>query len=166
MKEIIRNRARCKICGDVVESMYRHDFRACCCGNLHVDGGRDYIRRTHREGVDSYEELSEIAEYKWDDGFVFSDGHAWFMGVDLLHCARTDTGETVTLSIELPYVKAPVPVDCRIYSIDARLFTSDPPVKHIYIATHEFKYSAILFQDEDTFLPLFRHMKDRERVTA
>jgi hypothetical protein len=29
----------CKLCGVIVESKARHDFRSCSCGNLSVDGG-------------------------------------------------------------------------------------------------------------------------------
>ena len=58
---IIRNRAKCLICGDVIESTYTHDFKWCSCGNLAVDGGHEYIRRCFKER-DRYEELSEVAE--------------------------------------------------------------------------------------------------------
>lgn len=56
---IIRNVAKCKICGDVMESTYRHDFRTCRCGNLSVDGGHDYLKRCFRNGEDSFVDLSE-----------------------------------------------------------------------------------------------------------
>ena len=39
-----RNRARCKKCGDIIESKYRHDFVTCTCGTISVDGGDDYFR--------------------------------------------------------------------------------------------------------------------------
>jgi hypothetical protein len=39
-----RNMARCKKCGDVIESKYRHDFVWCKCKSIFVDGGRDYWR--------------------------------------------------------------------------------------------------------------------------
>lgn len=55
---IIRNAAKCLLCGEVIESKYRHDYRACSCGNLHVDGGMDYIRRVCRGGRDSVEEMN------------------------------------------------------------------------------------------------------------
>lgn len=42
---IIRNAARCDRCGDVIESIHRHDFKTCSCGNVSVDGGHDYLRR-------------------------------------------------------------------------------------------------------------------------
>lgn len=45
------NKARCKNCGSVIESKYRHDWVACKCfrdipntRGFFLDGGRDYIR--------------------------------------------------------------------------------------------------------------------------
>lgn len=52
MTRIIRNSARCKACGDEIESKHRHDFRSCKCGAIFVDGGRDYLR---------------CGAYDWDD---------------------------------------------------------------------------------------------------
>ena len=37
---------RCKLCGDIIESKYRHDFQECSCKKTFVDGGDDYIRTT------------------------------------------------------------------------------------------------------------------------
>lgn len=51
------NKAKCRECGDVVESKHRHDFRHCSCGAIAVDGGREYIRRVG--WPDKIEELSE-----------------------------------------------------------------------------------------------------------
>lgn len=49
---IIRNAIRCNICGDVIESTYRHDYVECRCGAFAVDGGHDYLRRClRRRGV-------------------------------------------------------------------------------------------------------------------
>jgi hypothetical protein len=39
------NRARCKKCGTVIESMHVHDFVRCRCKLIAVDGGYDYRRR-------------------------------------------------------------------------------------------------------------------------
>lgn len=39
------NRARCRKCGDVIVSRFRHDFVMCECGSIAVDGGNDYMRR-------------------------------------------------------------------------------------------------------------------------
>jgi hypothetical protein len=56
---ILRNRARCTLCGDVVESRHRHDFRSCGCGAVAVDGGRAYLRRCGEPA--NLEEMSEFA---------------------------------------------------------------------------------------------------------
>lgn len=42
---IISNRAQCRLCGDIIESLHRHDFKWCGCGEIYVDGGRAYLRR-------------------------------------------------------------------------------------------------------------------------
>jgi hypothetical protein len=36
-------RVRCKKCGDVVQSMYRHDFKWCKGEHFFVDGGSAYL---------------------------------------------------------------------------------------------------------------------------
>lgn len=43
--KIIRNSARCHGCGDEIVSTHRHDFVACSCGALFVDGGKSCLRR-------------------------------------------------------------------------------------------------------------------------
>ena len=43
MKNIIENKAKCLKCGDIIESIDRHDYVQCSCGNISVDGGKDYI---------------------------------------------------------------------------------------------------------------------------
>lgn len=60
MKKIIRNRIRCKHCGDVIESKSVHDYVACSCGECAVDGGLEYLRRTG--GFEDFEELSEFED--------------------------------------------------------------------------------------------------------
>jgi hypothetical protein len=41
---IIRNSAKCALCGDEIESKFRWDFVSCSCGEIFVDGGHDYLR--------------------------------------------------------------------------------------------------------------------------
>lgn len=36
----MRNRAKCKLCGSVVESFLREDYVICKCGEIYVDGGQ------------------------------------------------------------------------------------------------------------------------------
>ena len=43
--KVIRNAAKCRKCGDVIESKSVHDFKWCSCHSIFVDGGMDYIRR-------------------------------------------------------------------------------------------------------------------------
>ncbi len=35
---------KCKKCGDIIQSVYRHDYRRCKCGAIAIDGGSDYCR--------------------------------------------------------------------------------------------------------------------------
>ena len=57
--EIIHNRGRCKLCGDIIESTDRHEFVTCRCGACSVDGGHDYLRRC-LASPDYFDELSVI----------------------------------------------------------------------------------------------------------
>lgn len=45
--KLIRNSAECHECGECLESKSVHDFRSCICGNLSVDGGKEYVRRLY-----------------------------------------------------------------------------------------------------------------------
>jgi tRNA(Ile2) C34 agmatinyltransferase TiaS len=57
-KRILRNAARCRTCGDEIESTSRHDFKTCSCGTIAVDGGYDYLKRSTTD-ISQLEELSE-----------------------------------------------------------------------------------------------------------
>ena len=56
MRKLIVNKAQCLDCNDTIESMYRHDFVTCSCGNMSVDGGWDYAKRLWKN--DNCKELS------------------------------------------------------------------------------------------------------------
>lgn len=45
MNTILTNKAQCRKCGDIIESVHRHDFVTCECGSISIDGGKDYLRR-------------------------------------------------------------------------------------------------------------------------
>lgn len=60
--QIIKNAAKCLNCNEVLESKHRHDFVMCSCGNLAVDGGRDYIKRS--VGEHGRKEMSVAAHDK------------------------------------------------------------------------------------------------------
>lgn len=57
---IVCNKVKCLKCGDIIESKHRHDFVRCSCGNIAVDGGKDYLKRSGK--LDGYEELSVESE--------------------------------------------------------------------------------------------------------
>ena len=59
--KIIRNQARCLLCGDMIESKGRHDFVTCSCGSLSVDGGKLYLIRSFQNRLD-WEERSIVEE--------------------------------------------------------------------------------------------------------
>jgi hypothetical protein len=58
---ILKNAARCKKCGDIIESKYTHDFVRCGCGAIAVDGGRSYLKRSAMS-MNDVEELSIVIE--------------------------------------------------------------------------------------------------------
>lgn len=60
MSTIIRNAARCRKCGDEIESRHRHDWVQCSCRAIFVDGGRDYLRAGG--WPEHFEDLSEVEE--------------------------------------------------------------------------------------------------------
>ena len=67
-RKLIKNAIRCKLCGDIIESKYRHNFVTCSCGACSVDGGLDYLRRCGNpndyEDVSEYQEIDLDAKYK------------------------------------------------------------------------------------------------------
>jgi hypothetical protein len=56
-----KNKGRCKLCEDVIESKHRHDFVTCSCGSFSLDGGNAYQRVLWRSGNpdDIFEILKE-----------------------------------------------------------------------------------------------------------
>ena len=58
MDKIIRNRIKCKKCGDIIESKSVHDFVECRCRSIAVDGGHEYQRWVGN--IEDIEDLSII----------------------------------------------------------------------------------------------------------
>ena len=58
----IINKAKCGLCGDIIESTYRHDFKECKCGEIFVDGGTDYFRRGWKTAEENHIEIFEECE--------------------------------------------------------------------------------------------------------
>jgi len=55
---IIKNKALCNKCKDIIESKHVHDFVSCKCGAISVDGGRDYLKR----GAKDWNDLIDLSE--------------------------------------------------------------------------------------------------------
>lgn len=53
--------------GNVIESKHVHDFQACSCGRIFVDGGHDYLRWGFKS-KDDFIDLSEVEEVEEDCG--------------------------------------------------------------------------------------------------
>ena len=60
MKRILRNAAKCRLCGDVIESNLVNDFIECSCGAMLIGGGKKHLRRAG--DMLAIEELSETVE--------------------------------------------------------------------------------------------------------
>lgn len=37
----MRNRAKCKLCGSIIESIHRYDYVECKCGEIAIEGGEE-----------------------------------------------------------------------------------------------------------------------------
>ena len=63
VERVVTNKVQCHKCADTIESTHRHDFVSCSCGNIAVDGGKEYLRRVG-EGITtkSYTDMSETYE--------------------------------------------------------------------------------------------------------
>ena len=63
----MRNRAICKNCNTVIESLSEHHFVRCECGQCYVDGGNSY----HRGGAEDPSLFYQLAD---DDTAIFTTG--------------------------------------------------------------------------------------------
>lgn len=45
----MRNRAKCKLCGDVIESFLKVDYVTCRCSEISIDGGSYYLYAAARD---------------------------------------------------------------------------------------------------------------------
>lgn len=61
-----RNAVRCKKCGDIIESVHRHDFVWCKCRNVAVDGGKEYRRRVFSGDESTWEEMFDRPNDLWE----------------------------------------------------------------------------------------------------
>ncbi len=97
-KVLIQNELKCKNCGDIVHSAYRHDFKYCKCGSVAVDGGTDYIRR-----VGNVEDIVERSMHMDEDALEdCKDAIRWAFEYFANERREDDTGRNelgVTLAV-------------------------------------------------------------------
>lgn len=60
-RKVIKNSIQCNLCGDIIESTFRHHFVECSCGACFVDDGHDYQRIGYTE-EGCYTDLSIVEE--------------------------------------------------------------------------------------------------------
>jgi hypothetical protein len=69
---ITRNMARCKLCNDMIISNHRHDYVGCSCGEITVDGGVTYMKRSAISFV-NFEDLSESRKFTKEEFLEYID---------------------------------------------------------------------------------------------
>jgi len=68
MRKLIRNRAQCLDCMDIIESIGRHHFTTCKCYSdetktgIFIDGGQCY----QRSGAYDFSKFKDLSEYEED----------------------------------------------------------------------------------------------------
>jgi hypothetical protein len=62
---VIINKAQCKLCGDILTSTSHHDYQTCSCGEISVDGGKSYIKRSAKD-LNNIIELSETYDEPYE----------------------------------------------------------------------------------------------------
>jgi hypothetical protein len=60
---VITNKAQCRLCKDIIESKSRHDYVRCSCGEIAVDGGTDYRKRS----AGNLSNILELSEYHLEE---------------------------------------------------------------------------------------------------
>lgn len=53
-------RVRCKKCGDIIQSIHRHDSVWCKCKSINVDGGGDYLRLSWTDGGNPWDSIEVL----------------------------------------------------------------------------------------------------------
>jgi len=103
-EKVLVNKAECALCHDVVESTHVHDFRSCKCGEISVDGGREYIRRgaRHLSNIIERSEVLEqpVSEWLADDvrkskdfGYTIKQGLRWGAVLNLEMAIRAEVSD-------------------------------------------------------------------------
>lgn len=64
--KIIRNAAKCRLCGDIIETKKLYENPTCSCGEISISGGLHYIERCASNRWSNIIDLSEYEEYLFE----------------------------------------------------------------------------------------------------
>jgi len=131
----MRNRAKCKLCGDIIESFHRHDLIECSCGEISIEGGLDYFKASARdfknflriddEGKEIEVKLVEEMEEKEN---LFSKEEVWKQLEEYVKALGSESPERLHLpltSYDLYNFAALVTNYLHFLREDLRAFSSD-----------------------------------------
>lgn len=82
----MKNRAKCKLCGDVIESLHSQDYQLCKCGEIFVDGASEmYCGAKHWENFlriddDGNEVIPKIVDFPIEESITTKQQR-----IELLH---------------------------------------------------------------------------------
>lgn len=62
---VVTNKAQCRLCEDIIESKSGHDYQRCSCGEISVDGGKSYIKRSAKD-LNNIIELSDTYDEAYE----------------------------------------------------------------------------------------------------
>ncbi len=62
---ILVNKIQCLLCEDIIISRHRHDYVSCECGEVSVDGGNSYARRSFKT-PGSYKNLTVTSDHDFE----------------------------------------------------------------------------------------------------
>lgn len=69
---LLANSAKCLLCEDHIYSGNRHDFKSCACGNISVDGGMEYQRRSVKNNLENGNKSYIDTSIEWPTPLVES----------------------------------------------------------------------------------------------
>lgn len=79
---LYKNKIRCKICGDVIESIDVHDYQECRCGACYTDGGLAYC---HRGWNPKYGSCNDVIE-EIKEQITHNDYEKYNIGIKYGYC--------------------------------------------------------------------------------
>lgn len=116
----MRNRAKCKLCGEIIESFLRHDYVTCKCGEISIDGGSYYWHCGARDPNNfvRIDDADQEVPIKWMENGEMSDGSTTMIEPKISRKDLLEMFEEMTNRLDqLPqHVKQMSPTNADLYS--------------------------------------------------